>query len=282
MHNWEKRYISWDNAMGLQHLMGFNKDLKMDFDSSANGWSLRLHGRVTMEPYGWYDERAKKLGEIRAFNFMNIAPRDFYGNIMNAISYLDPDKADQLTAYVNVLRRTRKLSGTDLQDRAVGQDVILDDYEGFNRKFSPKRYPWKFELIDEREYLVPALDQDGSIYFSKKGLELRNIKFERRPIYVIKLTQTDPNYIYSSTILYIDQETFLYHHIENYDRKGRLYRTATSIWSDFPEMGMHTVWQLVLRDYLDYHSNLSWTFLFPATWITREHVNLQSLIKGVK
>ena len=282
LYNWEKRYTAWDNTMGLQHLVGFNKDLGMDFDSSANAWLLRLQGRVTMEPYGWYDERAKKLGEVRTFNFMNIAPRDYYGNVLNSISYLDPNKSDQFVVYVNVLRRTRKLSGTDLQDRAVGQDIILDDYEGFNRKFSPKRYPWKFELIDEREYIVPACDQDGATYFSKKGFELRNIKFERRPVYVVKLTQTDPNYIYSSTILYIDQETFLYHHIENYDRKGRLYRTATSTWSDRVEMGMHPMWQGILRDYIDLHSNLSFVYSFPAAWINREHVNLQSLIKGVK
>lgn len=282
MYNWEKRYIAWDNTMALQHLVGFNKDLKMDFDSSSSAWMLRLHGRVMIEPYGWYDERARKLGEIRILNFMNVTPRDFYGNVMNSISYLDPHKIDQLTAYVNVLRRTRKLSGTDLQDRAVGQDIILDDSEGFNRKFSPKRYPWKFELIDEREYLVPVCDQDGSTYFTKKGLEFRNIKFERRPVYVVKLTQTDPNYIYSSTILYIDQETFLYHHIENFDQKGRLYRTVTNIWSNFPEMGMLTMWQGVLRDYIDLHSNLSFVYSFPAVWINREHVNLQSLIKGVK
>jgi hypothetical protein len=282
MYNWEKRHTLWDNSTGLQHAMGFNKDLKIDFDSLANLWALKLQGRVMMEPYGWYDKRARKLGETRAINFMNLAPRDFYGNVLNSIFYLDPDKFDQYQAYINVLRRIRKLSGTDLQDRAVGQDTILDDFEGFNRKFSSKRYPWKFELIDEREYLVPAMDQDGSTYYSKKGLEIRNIKFERRPIYVVKLTQTDPNYIYSKTILYIDQETFLYHHIENYDQKARLYRTATTVWSDFVEMGMHTLWQGVLRDYVEFHSNLSWNFLFPATWVTREHVNLQSLIKGVK
>lgn len=262
--------------------MGFNKSLRLDFESVANFWVLQLQGRAMMEPYGWYDERSRKSGEVRAMNFMNLSPRDFYGNVMNVIFYLNPEKIDQFMVYVNVLRRVRRLSGTDLQDRAVGQDAILDDYEGFNRKFSAKRYPWKFELIDEREYLVPAMDQDGSTYYSKNGFELRGIKFERRPVYVVKLTQTDPNYIYRYTILYIDQETFLYHHIENYDRNGRLYRTVTNIWSDLVEMGMHTMWQGVLRDYIDLHSTIAWNYSFPATWVTREHVNLQSLIKGVK
>jgi hypothetical protein len=282
MYNWEKRYTMWDNTMSLQFLKGFKKDLKIDFDSSAQVWFLRLHGRVLMEPYGWYDERAWKLEEAKTFNFMNLSPRDLYGNVINSVAYLDPNKIDQLMMYVNVLRRIRKLSGTDVQDQAVGQEITFDDFEGFNRKFSPKRYPWKFELIEEREYLVPACDQDGSIYLSKKGLEYRNIKFERRPIFVIKLTQTDPNYIYSHTILYIDQETFLYHHIENYDQKKRLYRTVTSLWSYFEDMGMFTLWQGVLRDYLDLRSDLSLNFGFPAIWINREHVNLQSLIKGVK
>jgi hypothetical protein len=282
MYNWEKRYTMWDSTMSLQISKGFKKDLKIDFDSSAKFWLLRLHGRVLLEPYGWYDERARKLEEAKTFNFMNLAPRDLYGNVINFVFYLDPDKIDQLMMYVNVLRRIRKLSGTDVQDQAVGQEITFDDFEGFNRKFSPKRYPWKFELIDEREYLVPACDQDGSIYLSKKGLEYRNIKFERRPIFVVKLTQTDPNYIYGHTILYIDQETFLYHHIENYDQKKRLYRTVASFWSHFEDMGMFTLWQGVLRDYLDLRSDLSLNLVFPAIWINRDHVNLQSLIKGVK
>ena len=282
LYNWDKRYVTWENTLWFQHLMGANKNLTIDFDSLANSYALRLQGRTMMTPYGWFDERARKLGETRTFNFVNLAPRDQYGNVVNVVSYADLDKLDQMMVYVNVLRRVRKLTGTDTQDQAVGQDIIFDDYEGFNRKFSPKRYTWKFELIDEREFLTPAYDQDGSTYYARKGLEIRNIKFERRPKYVVKLTQTDPNYVYSYSILYIDKETFIYDHIQNYDQKGRLYRTVDSTWSDIPEMGMHTLFQGSLRDHLDMHSNITWNMSFPATWINREHVNLQSMIKGVK
>ena len=135
MYNWEMRDTMWDNSTGLQHAMGFKKNLKNDFDSLANFWFLKLQGRVMTEPYGWYDERARKSGEIRALTFMNLAPRDFYGNILNSLCYMDADKFDQYQAYINVLRRIRKLSGTDLQDQAVGQDTILDDFEGFIESF---------------------------------------------------------------------------------------------------------------------------------------------------
>ena len=58
-----------------------------------------------------------------------------------------------------------------------------------------------------------------------KKIEWRNIEFERRPVYVVQLTQQDPNYVYSKRIMYIDKETFYLFYVENYDQKKRLYRS---------------------------------------------------------
>ena len=105
------------------------------------------------------------------------------------------------------------------------------------QKLSPNRYPYKFEVIDEREFLVMAPTVDGAEYIASKGMEFRNVRLERRPIYVVKLTQLDPSYVYGHRIFYIDKETFLYYHVENYDRKGRLYRTWDGNYGWMPEMG---------------------------------------------
>jgi hypothetical protein len=64
-------------------------------------------------------------------------------------------------------------------------------------KISPNKYSYKFEIIAEREYLLPY--SYGSIptwIDSKKNYEVRDLTFMRRPTYVLQMTQTDPYYVY--------------------------------------------------------------------------------------
>jgi hypothetical protein len=148
------------------------------------------------------------------------------------------------------------------------------------QKLSPSRYPYKFEIVEEREFLVPAPTLDGAEYISKSG-EFRNVKMERRPLYVVKLTQLDPNYVYKYRIFYIDKETFNYYHIENYDRKDRLYRTWDGNYSFFPEMGA-TTWSgsfILMRDHIDSHSSVEQPYMLPAQW-TRSDVSIEGFMKA--
>ena len=113
--------------------------------------------------------------------------------------------------------------------------------------------------------------------------EFRNMKFERRPMYVVKLTQMDPNYVYGYRIFYIDKETFMYHYVENYDQKGRLYRTIDGVYGFFPEMGAYS-WAgalLLMKDHIDLHSGVQQPYQLPAFW-TRRDVSLRGLVKKGK
>lgn len=278
IYNWEKRYFAGENSYRITQMRGFTKNLKMDFDGLSETYSFRLHGRVLTPPYGWFDDRAKQGGEDKGYLMKFLAPRDSYGTVVSNLAYLDPNHFDQFMIYVNVLRRIRKMSATDTQDPVGGQDMIYEDVDSFQQKLSSTRYPYKFELIAEREYLVPSPILDGSGYLSSKGMEFRNYEFERRPLYVIKLTQLDKNYVYGQRILYIDKETFLNYHIENYDQKGRLYR-STDLYCQFvPEAGMFHGYHFLSRDYLDLHSSLGNIFETPAPWLTREETSLQGLV----
>jgi hypothetical protein len=134
----------------------------------------------------------------------------------------------------------------------MGQDQIYDDNEGWMQKLSPTRYPYKYEVLEEREYLVVAQEEQAE-YWSSKGLEMRNVRLERRPIYVVKLTQLDKNYVYGHRIFYIDKETFNFYHNEFFDQKGRLYRSWDGNYGWFPEMGTST-WcgtYILMRDHID-------------------------------
>ena len=82
---------------------------------------------------------------------------------------------------------------------------------------------------------------------------------------------------------YIDKETFNFLHIENYDQKGRLYRTWDGNYSFFDEMGTYS-WSgmlLLMRDHIDLHSGFQQPYQLPAFW-TRQDVSLRGLVKKAK
>ena len=284
MYNVEKRYLGWGlNYYLLTWIHGYTKNLRRDFEGVCDVVHLPLSGRVWMKPYQWFDERAKKNMEFSGLIVTFHEPRDLAGTMQSALYYLDPNKADQLMVYVPSLRRVRKLTATDSQDPMMGQDQIYDDNEGFMQKLSPTRYPYKYELLEEREYLVVAPTEDGAEYWSSKGLEMRNVRLERRPFYVVKLTQLDPNYVYGKRILYIDKETFNYYHVANYDQKGRLYRTGDFNYGWFPEMGAFG-WCggfILFRDHLDLHCGIEQPYELPAFY-RRGDIDLGGVVKSLK
>lgn len=285
MFNIERRYLAWGLNFYILcgNLYGYTKDFTLDFAGAYDVTHIRLAGRVMAEPKGFFDKRAAKRGEFKNFILGFLGPRDVAGVAQNALYYLDIERSDQQMMYLPSLRRIRKMTATDTQDPIMGQDQIYDDNEGWMQKLSPTRYPYKYEVLEEREYLVPAPTWDGSEYIKKEGLELMNMKFERRPLYVLKLTQLDPNYVYSYRIFYVDKETFNFFHIENYDQKGRLYRTWDGNYSFFPEMGAFS-WSgmiNVMRDHIDLHSGVQQPYQLPAFW-TRKDVSLRGLVKKAK
>jgi hypothetical protein len=283
MYNIEKRYMGWGlNYFLFDWIEGYTKDLKLDFSGYAEITHVRLAGRCLLPPYGFFDERARERGEFKTYIFGFFSPRDIAGAAQKPIYYLDPEKTDQTMMYIPSLRRIRKMSATDTQDPIFGQDIIYDDTEGFQQKLSPTRYPYTYKVVGEKEFLLPAHTEDGTDYMSTEGVEFRNMKFERRPMYVLELTQLDPNYVYSRRIFRVDRETFLYYSIENYDQKGRLYRTYDVTYGWFPEMGMIATGGLLLaRDHIDLHSGIQQPHMLPAFW-NRNDVSLRGLVKKAK
>lgn len=276
-YNWMKRYWGWDSKYLVQDARGWTGFLREDVVGESDSWALKLNGRV-MEPYGYFDKRAQAQGEHATFSFKFYGPRDMFGNIIVQTQYLDPDKFDQTMLYVNSLRRVRLMSSTDVQDSVGGGDGIYLDSDLCSQKLSLKVFPTKLELVAERELLFPN-NHDGSAYISSpsKGLEYHNLEWERRPMYVIKMIQLDKNFVYGHRILYFDKETFFLRLVENYDQKGRLYRTYESIFTFIPDMGMPNYGDLLAQDHIDLHSSASHNIIMPTPWIGRDKVSLEYL-----
>jgi hypothetical protein len=201
---------------------------------------------------------------------------------MAFIEYLDPAKWTNSKVYIPGLRRVRTLSTTDTQDvNPAAPDSLYDDILGFQQKLSPNFFPMSYKVIAEREYLVPALSIEGREYLSspQKGLERMEQEWERRPMYVIEMTELDPGYVYSKRVVYIDAETFLHVLSENYDRKGRLYRTFENANQFWPDSGMVNPSSMqFMQDRIDAHSTINWSInITDPENVTRDSGNIEAL-----
>jgi hypothetical protein len=155
----------------------------------------------------------------------------------------------------------------------------MDDSEGLSQKLRHDLYPYDYKLIGETELLFP-FTFDGSVYLSSSDWTMRDVQWERRPVYVLELIQKDPNYVYGRRILYIDRENFLLLYAKAYDQKGRLYRDMLNINAFLPDQGMFSWFATNARDHVDLHSTWSHYWCHPfAYWLDRDDINLGTLMR---
>ncbi len=77
----------------------------------------------------------------------------------------------------------------------------------------------------------------------------------------------------------MDKEMLIFWHIDNYDQKGRLYRTYTNTWGFLPEMGIYNQFQVLALDHVDTHSTYYHSYAYPATWLTRGDISMSGMVK---
>ena len=283
-YNLEKKGDSYNrNFFIIMESNGFDRNLKKDKYTQSQVMNMRFMGRVYFPPLGWFDERAKRNGEFSAFAYVNFEPRAMRGMGVLQYTYDDPNKLNSLMIYVPSLRRMRKMSTSDTQDPQG--DLTYDDSDMISQKITSKKYPYKFEIIEEREYLIPlAYASVPQWVDSKNHYALRGTRFQRRPVYVLEMTQLDPNYVYSRRTFYIDQENFGCLLATYYDQRGQKYRTQLYAGSAFhPECGMVISYgQFILQfDYIDLHSTFQMMIGWPAAH-TRKTFTMGYLIKRGK
>ncbi len=280
-YNFEKRSDAFDkNFFSSMEINGYDKNLKLSKYQQILVSNTRFMGRVLIPPFGWFDRRAERNGEFSAFAYVCFEPRSTRGMGILNYHYDDPNKLDSLMIYVPTLRRIRKMSATDTQDPQG--DLAYDDNDMLSQKITPKKFPYEFEIIDEREYLIPiSYGCSPSWVDSKNHYTIRSIQFQRRPCYVLQMTQMDPNYIYGKRVFYIDKETFISQFAAYYDQKGRLYRSQLYAGYTFlPEYGVSLTYggYTVQIDYVDVHSTFQATIIYPAAF-SRKHFTLEQVVK---
>ncbi len=174
------------------------------------------------------------------------------------------------------------MQATDTQDPQG--DQAYDDRSHLSQKITPKKFPYKFEIIAEREYLTAFRYTNGSMWLdSKNGYALMGALFMRRPCYVLQMTQMDPHYVYSKRILYVDKETFSVQISASYDQKGLLYRSQFMNYVFFPEYGMISQYgtYAVQFDHIDNHATAQAILPLPGIFL-RKDFTIQEVIKRGK
>ncbi len=273
VYNHEKRY-EFDGGNFCMYLqsVGVDRRLRIDQDQKGTVRSMRLKGRCFVEPYGWLDAQAEDRGEYMINIAFVLEPRDLYGAIMAQTFMAPADKQHQNLMYIPGFRRFRKLSATDSQDPVFGSDQIVDDTGFFMQKLSPDRYPYKYRIVEDREFLMPTL-YDGTEYADRENnFEFRGIRMERRPIVVIELIQQDRSYVYGKRLFYVDKETFQLRFVMNYDQKGRLYRTNSALFYFEPQFAQPIGWFgfCLYRDHIDLHSGIVLSYVIPAIYSRKD------------
>jgi len=282
-YSFDKRIASFEFCYFLSgESMSVDKKLLVDKRNQYETNYIKLMGRTLFPPFGWFDDRAKRNGETWSQGTAVNEPRAQRGTVTLRYFYDDKNKVDAFMVYVPSLRRIRKMTATDSQD-PLG-DLAYDDTNHLQQKITPKKYPYKFDIIAEREYLLPIAINTGKVWIdSKNGYALREVQFMRRLCYVLQLTQLDHNYLYSKRVIYIDKENFQCQHSANYDQRGQLYRTQlyTQVW--MPEIGQMVPFgtQTMQFDHIDEHSTFQVQFTLPGAF-ERGDFSMKGLIKSGK
>jgi len=282
-YNFDKSFSAFDLCYASsQEGMSYDRNLSMDKYSESAAYNIKFMGRTLFPPYGWFDKHAERNGEFWSSSIITREPRSQRGTVLLNHKYEDPDKLDRWMVYVPSLRRIRKMNPTETQEPAG--DMAYDDREHIVQKITPNRYPYKFEIIGDREYLLPIQYDQGRAWIdSNDGCALKGVQFMRRPCYVLQMTQLDTNYIYSKRVIYIDRESFRCSFSASYDQEGRLYRSQCNTHVFLSDTGHIITYgtQTFQFDHLELHSSFQLPVPFPAPF-ERKEFTIEHLIKKGK
>jgi hypothetical protein len=183
-----------------------------------------LRGRTELEPLGVYPGYE---GEFMRMFFCYTLPFDLNGLAALTIRSDDPNKLDEMYAYIPSLRRTRRLSTAQRDDSPSGDDVPLCDYNTFDDPIGV----WNFKILARKQMIIPGYTNDreptkeGRWNMPRYAGKFLKFIYELRNVFVIEATPIGPR-AYSKKIIYITDGFLGAPTAEAYDRAGKLWRSS--------------------------------------------------------
>ncbi|MDY6861439.1 MAG: DUF1329 domain-containing protein [Thermodesulfobacteriota bacterium] len=232
-------------------LIDKNGDLEREFNMLL--WKKKWTKRTDIEPIPQIPAGRKGLTSKESFVINE--PFDVKGFAQVRIRYEALEKFDEVYSYIPAIRRIRRLTGSDLTDPLLGSDQMMDDFELWRQKITPKM---TFKFSGVKEYLVPRT-------YTKKPPQpfirhnLFQAEWETRDLYKLEVIMNDPDYAYSRRVIYASPEnnTYCLYYGENYDQKGRLWRgDVLLVQATNPAVGARLWYGTLKVDHLTQHSTV--------------------------
>jgi len=181
---------------------------------------LQMTGRTrndNITDRGVYKDNPKNYDFLYACPF--ISPYNLRGTISLYYRYDDPDKDDGMWVYIPSIRRVRRLSTNQHQDRTPGgMDWTWDNTEGFEGSVT------RFNIfyLGTKELLMPIIAHSHSYWDCSKNswLNGNDQYYQRRNAHVVKLVYKNPINM-TEMILYLDPLLYSACYSVDKDMKGR-------------------------------------------------------------
>ena len=151
-------------------------------------------------------------------------PADVKGTGFLSYEYDDPTKDDDRWLYLPALKKVRRISGSSKNDYFMGTDFTYDDMGG--------------RSVDEDSHKL-----------------LRNEEVNGFKCWVVESVPKDKDYMYSKTIKWIRQDSYLAAKIDYYDRMGSLMKILSA--SDVKKhKGFWTIFKTKMNNIQEKHKTI--------------------------
>lgn len=274
VHNYDRLTIMGDNLNSMPLSFGYHgRDGKQERIEKIELHWQNYVGRIKVPPFPVIPgfEGILEKGSIVA-----LYPYDLRGFAAVRTRFKDDNQEDSFITYVPSMRRIRRLAGSNTQDPLVGSDLTWEDWKAFWSKMAI--HPAKYELLGEQVVLCVSYNPKQPVFEWKYGGYCQRYNWERRPVWVVKISYLDPKYIYGTRIWYVDKENFILRDAIYYDQKGRLWKMFPIWWRYNPDNGESDYWGGYMIDVINKHiSMLTHTVTLNMVDISENLFNLRYL-----
>jgi hypothetical protein len=175
-------------------------------------------------------EYALELDQADRLHYMDylayLHPFEMRGSAMIIERSLDPQREDQVNAYLPSERKVRRLSAKERADSFQGSEFTLDDFEGFNGRVLA--YDW---IYHGRKNLLYIADTTAApIVFFGPNSRVPRSRWQLRPCYVVEQRPHAADHPYGRKLLFVDTETYNIPLALNFDHDNRLWRVMYGVY----------------------------------------------------
>jgi len=192
--------------------------LKYDMDILIKNTMNFFSGRTDTPPVPEYPENPKNIW--RAFQMLQLAPPETRNMRIMEITYKDRMKPYDSWFWMPSIRRIRRRSTTERQDAQGGADFCGFDNLGWDGPIQINTYKY----LGQKDLLLVRHNDTDKLEHTPGDCLWDGALRERIKSHAIEVQNTDPNFLYTKMIWYLDPETWFLLYSDRYDRRGNLWK----------------------------------------------------------